>query len=94
MTETSAIQRYIPKKYGKQELLGKSPKDEAMVDCIAGVLRDVGTSVGALFWDKEYEAKKAAALEKAAPKFAYMSKFYGEKEFALGYPTLVDFQLS
>ena len=62
MTETSAIERYIPKKYGKREILGKSPKDEAIVDCLSGVLRDVGTSVATLFWDKEYEAKKAAAL--------------------------------
>lgn len=94
LTETKAIHRYIIKKYGKQELLGKSSKEEAQVDCLLGVLQDIVSSVGPLFWDKEYEAKIPAVIEKIGPKIAALNKFYGEREFALGYLTLVDFHIS
>ena len=33
-----------------------------------------------------------AATEKVLPKFDELAKFYGDKDFALGYLTLADFQ--
>lgn len=59
-----------------------------------GVFGDVKTQLGPLFWDKEWEAKLPAALEKAQAKLELLSNFYGEKDFALGYVTLIDFQIA
>lgn len=74
--------------------MGKDIKDEAWVECLLGVLQDIKTPFAPLFWDKEYEGKLAAAIEKITPKIEQLAKFYGDKEFALGYLTLIDFQLA
>lgn len=75
-------------------MLGKTPKDEAKVNEILGVLDDVRTNVAKLFFDQDYEAKLKETWEKVQPKLQYFEKFVGEKEWALGYLTLVDFQIS
>ena len=94
LTESSAIQRYVIKKYGKTDLLGKDIKDQAWVDAILGVFGDIRSALASLFWNKEWEAKLPAAQEKADPKIAQLQAFYGEKEFALGYLTQADFALA
>lgn len=91
LTETSAIQRYIPKRFGKPQLLGKDLKDEAVVNNLIGVFGDVKSALGPLIWDKEWQAKIEAAVAKIEPKLQLLAAFYGEKEFALGYLTLADF---
>lgn len=75
-------------------MLGKTPKDEAKVNEIIGVLDDVRTNVAKLFFDKDYEAKLKETWEKVQPKFNYLEKFVGDKEWSLGYLTLVDFIIS
>lgn len=75
-------------------MLGKTPKDEAKVNEILGVLDDVRTNVAKLFFDQDYEAKLKETWEKVQPKLQYFEKFVGDKEWALGYLTLVDFQIS
>ena len=94
LSESSAIQRHIIRKYGKNDLFGKTLADQAWVDVIMGVYTDIRNAIGPLFWDKEWEAKFPAALEKSLPKIQKIADFYGEKEFALGYVTLADFHLS
>ena len=94
LTESSAILRYIPKRFNKPELLGKNLKDEAVVDNILGVFKDITTAIAPLFWDKEWQGKLEGALTKAQPKIELVSKFYGEKEFALGYLTVADFSVA
>ena len=94
LTESSAIQRYIPKRYEKRELLGKNLKDEATVDMVMGLFGDVRSPIAPLFWDKEWEGKVEAAITKVTPKLELLQKFYGEKEFALGYLTLADFHVA
>lgn len=94
LTETSAIHRYIPKRFGKGDLLGKDLKDQATVDNIIGVFNDVKSAIAPLFWDKEWQSKVEAALTKIDPKLDALAKFYGEKEFALGYLTLADFYVA
>lgn len=75
-------------------MLGKTPKDEAKVNEIIGVLDDVRTNVAKLFFDKDYEAKLKETWEKVQPKFNYLEKFVGDKEWTLGYLTLADFIIS
>lgn len=79
LTESKAINHYIIKRSGKNELLGKSIKDEALVECVLGVLQDVRTPIGPLFWDKDWEGKIKAVAEKVTPKLEELAKFYGDK---------------
>ena len=73
--------------------MGKNIKDDALVESILGVLQDIKTPISPLFWDKDWESKIKGAVEKATPKLDELEKFYGEKDFALGYLTLSDFQV-
>ena len=66
----------------------------ALVESLLGVLQDIRTPIGPLFWDKDWESKIKGIIEKVTPKFEEFEKFYGEKEFALGYLTLADFQIT
>jgi glutathione S-transferase len=61
ISESSAIPRYVANKSGKTDLLGKNTHDQAQLDQFLGVLGDVRAAIGPLFWDKDWEAKKAAA---------------------------------
>ena len=74
--------------------MGKTLQDEGVVAELSGVLEDALSSFIPLFWNPEYEKLLPAAIEKMNTKFDYMSKFIGEKPFALGYLTIVDFRLS
>ena len=47
-----------------------------------------------LLFDSEHQKNLAKACEKADPKFELLNKFYGEREFALGYLTLADFKVA
>eukprot|EP00919_Chromeraceae_sp_WS-2016_P069430 GHVR01164628.1.p1 GENE.GHVR01164628.1~~GHVR01164628.1.p1 ORF type:complete len:133 (-),score=9.83 GHVR01164628.1:323-721(-) len=94
LTESEAICRYIMKKFGKKELLGKDGKDSAQIDCILGVWKDILEEIGKLFFDPEIDTKLTAALEKCKPKLDLLQKFYGERDNALGYLTYVDFVAS
>lgn len=94
LTESKAINFYIIKRFGKNDLLGKDLKDQALVECLLGVLQDIRTPYFPLFWDKDYKEKLAGVVERITPKFDQLAKFYGNKDFALGYLTLVDFHIS
>ena len=47
-----------------------------------------------LFFNPEREKLLPEAIEKMNTKFDYLSKFIGEKPFALGYLTVIDFGLA
>ena len=81
------------KKSGKLELLGKTLQDEARVVEVNGVFWDGFLPILRLQWDKEMEKNLPGVVEKVTPKFEYLEKFYGEKEFALGYLTIADFKI-
>jgi glutathione S-transferase len=94
LTESAAINRYIILQSGHNELLGKTTKDRARVDNILGVLKDTLKDIRSLFWNKEYATLKDAALEKAKSKLDHLQSFIGDKKFALGYLTIVDFEIT
>ena len=64
------------------------------VENILGLFTDIMKPIRALIFNKEYESVKAEALEKARDKLNYVKSFVGDKEFALGYLTIVDFYLA
>lgn len=59
-----------------------------------GVFNDVLKELRGLFGSKDIEVDKATALQKITPKLNYIKEFVGNRTFALGYVTLVDFFLS
>lgn len=94
LSESTAIYKHIIRRSTHHELLGKTVQDEASVNNILGVIADLFKELWpALGADANAEVK-AAALEKVKPKLEYLKNFVGEREFALGYLTLVDFILA
>lgn len=94
LTESSAIAKYIIKRSGKTDLLGKNTRDQGKVDALISVINDALKDIRGLFWNKDHETLKIELLEKARPKFNYIKDFVGDRQFALGYLTLVDFVLA
>lgn len=91
LSESSAIQRYVINKWGNPDLLGKNPKDSAQIDSFLAVFLEITGAVKGLFFNKEHETAKGPLIEKYTPKLEQLSKFVGDKSFALGYLTLADF---
>ena len=58
-----------------------------------GVILDIKAIFEPLFYDKDWEANKNATWQKAKPYLDQVNKFIGDKQFALGYLTLIDFNL-
>ena len=42
----------------------------------------------------EWKTNNSETVAKVGPKLEYLARFYGEKEFALGYLTLADFYVA
>jgi glutathione S-transferase len=57
LTKVRAINSYIIKVGGKPELLGKDPRDQAVVEELLGALQDIKAIFIPLFSDKDYEQK-------------------------------------
>lgn len=91
ISESDAIARYIVARAGSQELLGKNIQDAAKVDEVIGVFGDLRMNIAKLFFDPDYQAKLKETFETAKPKLELFQKFVGEKQWTLGYLTLVDF---
>jgi len=93
LTESSAIIQYIPIRFNQPQLLGGDEWDQIQVKQIFGVLLDVRPELISLGWAKpeEYEKTKAKVITKITPKFQYLEKFLGQKEYFMGYVTFVDF---
>jgi glutathione S-transferase len=91
LTESSAVERYIIKKWGKGDLLGKDEKDNALLEAFLSIFVEIATAVRGLFFNKDYVNAKGPLLEKYKGKLEQLEKFVGEKKFVLGYLTLADF---
>jgi glutathione S-transferase len=91
ITESTAVQRYIIRRWGKTELLGKNIHDSALVESFLSVFTEIASAVRGLFFNKDYENAKGGVIEKYTAKLEQLNKFVGEKNFVLGYLTLADF---
>ena len=94
LTESAAIAKYVIKRSGKTELLGKTLQDQGKVENIMGVVEDILKEMRSLFGNPHWETARGEVLPKIKPKLDYLKQFIGDKEFALGYPTLADFYLA
>lgn len=93
LSESTAIIRYIPKKFGKPELLGKTVEDEARVNQILGVITDVQNTLSTALRAEGFQDKKAETYEKVSAKLVDLNANVKEN-YALGYLTIADFRLS
>ena len=94
LTESNAIQRYIAKKWGKPEWLGKNAQDNAKIESFLSVFIEISDAVRGLFFNKEHATAKVPLYEKYKPKLEQLDKFVGNKDFVLGYLTIADFNVA
>ena len=94
LTESSAIAKYIINRSGHKELLGKNAADQGEVDNIIGVINDILKEGRGLFFNPKYQELASETFEKLRTKFDSLKKFVGDRQFALGYLTLVDFVIA
>ena len=64
LTESTAIVRYIPRKFGKPELLGKTVEDQARVDQLFAYFGELNTAFGTALRGEGFQEKKAEVFEK------------------------------
>jgi len=94
ITESEAISRYIIKKSGKLELLGKNLADEGLVDTMIGVIGDITVPTLELCFNPKFNEEKAKIFtDKIKPKLELLYKFLLFKDWLTGYLTFADFQL-
>jgi len=62
LTESASIAKYIIKKSGKTDLLGKTAQDQGKVDNLIGVINDALKDIRGLYWNKDYENIKIEQL--------------------------------
>ena len=74
--------------------MGKNTQDEGKIESLLCILREVGAAFIGLCFNPDHENAKLEVLEKNRVKLNYIKEFIGDKQFALGYLTLVDFYLA
>lgn len=94
ITESAAINRYIIKRWGQSELLGKDLQDNARIESFLSILTEISAAIRGLFFNKDHETARAEVLKKYAAKLDELNKYVGEKDFVLGYLTLADFHVA
>ena len=93
LTESSAIVKYVAKKYGKEELLGKTIEDQARVDQFLSVISEVNSAFSGALRTEGWQDKKAETFEKVKAKLVDLEN-NAKENYALGYLTVVDFRLA
>jgi glutathione S-transferase len=72
LTESTAISKYVIKRSGHHQLLGKNSQDEGLVENLLGVLSDVFKELKVLFGNPQWEHAKAEIFPKIKPKIDYL----------------------
>ena len=93
LSESSAILRYLPKRFGKTDLLGKTIEDQARVDQILGVMGDIHNAISGGMKEEGWEQKRAEVYGKGKDKLNELEKNVKEN-YTLGYLTIADFKLA
>jgi glutathione S-transferase len=75
LTESTALLKYIPKRFGKADLLGKTIEEQARVDQILGVIGDLQITFSASLREEGWEAKRAEIYGKVNDKLVALNNF-------------------
>ncbi len=93
VTESAAILRYIAKKFHRDDLLGKTPEDYALVESFIGVLGDITSAVSPLMFSADPKAEVPKAYEKIKDKLDQLEhNIVGPT--ALPYLTIADLKIA
>jgi len=93
ITESIAILKYIAKRFGREDLLGKSPADYGLVETYFGVIKDIEVIFGPLVYNEDWKNQLAPTWDKVKDKI-HLIESNIVNETALGYLTVVDFKLA
>lgn len=92
ISETYAISRYIVKKAGREDLLGKNVKDQALLDSLFYIFwENIVGPFTLLITNKKFADVKTAHYYKNKGLYEKFDKTVGGKEYAIGYLTILDF---
>ena len=95
MSETYAIARYAVRKAGKEELLGKTPADQALVEnFIYAFSSTIFAKIMEICMNKKTEDIKMGEFFKLKGEFNKVEKFLQGKDYVIGYLTIADFYLA
>ena len=97
VTESSAIPVYIAKTFGKPELIGTNPREEAQILQVIGVLNDIKTAYyKGVFTDEGHKEKLDAIYKDKLIHYrcGLLESFLGDKDYFLGKVTLADFEVA
>ncbi|KAL4449714.1 hypothetical protein ABPG74_008087 [Tetrahymena malaccensis] len=89
LTEFVAIFDYLSEKYGKPEWLGKG-NDKYVISSLRSLFDELSSYNYHGSLKKTEDEKKQYVLDNIVPKYRYLSKFIGKKEYLLGYFTVAD----
>ena len=64
LTESTAIQKYIIRKWGNRDLLGKNAQDSARIESFLSVFNEISDAVRGLFFNKDHANAKGPLIEK------------------------------
>ena len=91
ITDSNAIQKYILYKANREDLEGKDINEHIQHKIVTGVLKDVENILFAIVLSndamKTYKKMKSFVID---PKFLYLNKYLGDKEYFLGELKVVD----
>lgn len=95
ITESLAIANYIIRSSKHPELLGKTVEDQTKVEMLLFMLEDIFNPTLNMFFSPAHSTQKTALYDnKVKTKLEELNHFIGDKEFALGYLTLIDFKIA
>ena len=92
MTETYAVAKYVVRRSGKTDLLGKTIQDEGKIDELFYMVFDnmVIKLVGLLYNQKVLDIKPAHYYKNKS-LYDKFEKYLAGKEYVMGYLTIIDF---
>lgn len=96
LTESSAINYWIPIKAQKTELNGKNEYDQVQLHLLLGVLNDVWKGITDIAYGPKdgWDKFKSERISNLGQKLGFLAKYLGEKDWLLGYISTADFQLA
>lgn len=69
ISESDVLPRYVIKKSGRVELLGRDARDMALVDNVIYALHDLWMPISQLFFNKKCDDEKAGVFYQLKSKF-------------------------
>jgi len=93
VTESIAILKYLARRFNREDLLGKTLEDYALVETYLGVINDIQVTFIPLLPSDDWKNQLEPTWNQIKPKLELLEKNV-VNETALGYLTIVDVKLA